>query len=837
MPFGDDRTLYRLMSRKPAEPIASSALSSLPAPPHATLVAAAVYVVATFLLAWPALGGSFLVAPHSDQFIAGYAFREYAAASLRAGEGFPQWNSYLFGGMPYIAAMHGDIFYPTFLLRMLLPTDIAMTWGFVIHLFLAGFLTYGFLRAWGLGFYGALLGGVAYMLSGPIAGYASPGHDGKLFVSALLPLSLWMLVRLVRDGKAWALGAFALVVGLAFLSPHPQLFQYLLLASGSFTLYLAFHTPPGGTRLPRLLAIKRIATALGGVGLGVIMGAVQYVPALFQYEKWSPRSGGAGWDHAVSYSMPMEELFNAIVPEFSGILNDYWGRNMIHFHSEYAGAVVLVLAGAGMFASGLKSFRWFWIGTLVVSLLWALGGSTPFYRLVYELVPYTKYLRAPSTMMFMSMFSLAVLAGLGTERILTARARPSNAFFFGWAAAIVVLGALFATGLPLNVAQSIADQMSGVYPPETVARVINDARANQGAVVVGSLRSIAFVLLTLALVWVTTSDRFPRRQAAWILVALVAVDFWITERRYWIFSPRAEIAFASDPALDTVKKSAEPGRVLTWNPFPGPRDVAFYDGPMVQRIRIANGYHGNEIGRYQQLFQGESAQSPVRMPLSMPFLRHANIRYLYTTVPDTMISQFTLPLGWSAPATKIMGPIRNAAGSMVYLYRLPGDNPAAWVASAIVKGTDEQALATVLDPRFDQTRAAIVDTGAKVQGVQPTTAPPPSGVQTRVTRFEPGSIDVQLDKPAPAGSALVVSENFYPGWSAAADGKPASVARTNFNLIGVELPAGAKEVRLRFADADYATGKVVTLAAIVVALVLLIGGVVMERRRPAVVAA
>ena len=71
--------------------------------------------------------GAFLVNELSDQYIVGYAFREFAAQSLRAGEGFPLWNPYQFGGMPYVAAMHGDVFYPTFLLRMLLPTDVAMT--------------------------------------------------------------------------------------------------------------------------------------------------------------------------------------------------------------------------------------------------------------------------------------------------------------------------------------------------------------------------------------------------------------------------------------------------------------------------------------------------------------------------------------------------------------------------------------------------------------------------------------------------------------------------------------------------------------------------------------
>src|SRR5690606_24843819 len=124
-------------------------------PPYAFAWATLACVLAALTLSYPALAGGFLVNPVSDQYIAGYAFREFAAASLRAGEGFPQWNPYLFGGMPYIAAMHGDIFYPTFLLRRVLPTDVAMTWGMILHLMLAGIATYTFLRRIGVGFHAA----------------------------------------------------------------------------------------------------------------------------------------------------------------------------------------------------------------------------------------------------------------------------------------------------------------------------------------------------------------------------------------------------------------------------------------------------------------------------------------------------------------------------------------------------------------------------------------------------------------------------------------------------------------------------------------------------------
>src|SRR6476469_227354 len=210
-----------------------------------------VYAIAVLSLGYPALSGGFLVNPHSDQYIAGYACRAYAANFLKSTGHFPLWEPYLYGGMPYVAAMHGDIFYPTFLLRMVLPTDIAMTWSFMIHVFLAGLFTYLFLRAWGLGFLSSLIGGIAYMMCGPISAYVSPGHDGKLYVSALLPLALLFLLRGIRDGRNWAWGAIAMTIGLAVLSPHPQLLQYMLLTCGAFALFLAFaeQEMPDGTRL------------------------------------------------------------------------------------------------------------------------------------------------------------------------------------------------------------------------------------------------------------------------------------------------------------------------------------------------------------------------------------------------------------------------------------------------------------------------------------------------------------------------------------------------------------------------------------------------------------
>ena len=804
-----------------------------PAPRFALGWAALTYALATLALCYPALGGGFLVNPHSDQYIAGYAFREFAAQALRAGQGIPQWNPFMFGGLPYVAAMHGDIFYPTALLRLILPTDAGMTWGFIIHTFLAGFLTFLFLRAWRVGFFASLVGGLAYMLSGPIASYASPGHDGKLFLGALLPLALLLLVRGIRDGRVWPWGAFALTVGLGWLSPHPQLLEYLLLTSGAFALLLAFGSDDNDAPLERRAAVQRLALAFVAVLVGTAIGAIQYLPVR-EYVAWSPRAAGHDYAVATSYSFPLIELVNLYVPQFTGMLDKYWGQNGIHWHSEYIGGPVLMLATAALGGVVRKSFRRFWIGTLIVSLLWMLGGSTPFFQIIYLLVPGTKFFRAPSTIIYVFAFAMSVLAALGTERMLAREV--DRRVVYGWLGFGVLLALLAAGGMLSSAAEAtargvgaVAAEQRGFDPAQASAAWAQRAASNAGDLLLGAWRSVIFLGLVAAAALAYQRGRLTMQVFGIALVALIGADLWTIARQYWLFSPPARILYASDPAVEYLKHESQPGRVLVRalsdsgvvfpDPYFGNDSKGEGTGLMVHGIRSVTGYHGNELGRYDQL---KNAVGPGNAPATMApsFWNHENVRYLYTNVAiaDTQVK-------------RLVGPVKNSAGSTVYLYRLPGENPYAWLAAAKATAPDSALLAVILDPRFDPARLAVFsDTGA-LKVTPPSALPSPLGITTSTTEFTPGHAAIALSAPAPDGATLVVSENYYPGWHAVVDGTARPVYRANYNLIGVPLPAGARRIELTFRDAAVETGKIVSFVAIFLALVALVAGVMLDRRR------
>jgi hypothetical protein len=776
------------------------------------LRASLVYALCTLALGYQALAGRFLVNSSSDQFSTGYPYRQFGTEVLRATGDFAQWNPFILGGIPYAAAGGaGDVFYPTFILRLLLPVDVAITWSFLLHIFLAGLFTFCLVRALGFAFWPALFAGVAYMMSGQVASLVSPGHDGKIYVSALAPLLLWMIVRAVRDGRLWAWGMIALVTGLAVLTPHNQMVYYLALFCIPFTVWIALR---GSTEpVPRSIAVRRIVIAGVAAALGLAIAALQFFP-FYAYLEYGARGTARGYEYATSYSMPPEEMLNFYLPQFSGILDAYWGRNFFKLHSEYVGAVVLVIAGLAFGAAQRRKEVWFWGIAGAVATLVALGGHTPFYRLWY-LLPMMKVVRAPAMIFYIAQLAIAVFAAVGVERLLREGVR--RGYLIAWGIFAVAMVIVAGGGALTSIAESLA-------PPDRYPFVAQ----NTGALIGGAVRSFLFVTAAIAVIWALSTKRMTGVAAGALLVALAAADLWTIERRYFRFSPPARVLYAADPTIEYLQRLEEPGRVMAFAVAEGgaPDPVLHGDALVVHRVRAVTGHQGTELQRWVDL---AGAKSPAIGPnlLKRDFRRLTNTRFWLTNA-ELPSEHPQLP---GMRLTRRVGPVRNASGNEVWLYELDEPNPAAWVVPLITEAAPNDIRRVVLDPAFDVRRAALFDSSAAVQGRPISAAPEPLSIAARVSYPSTREIRVELDAPAPEGSALIVSENWYPGWRALIDGKPAAVARADYTFIGIPLTAGARRVDLSFADPVYASGKVITIVALVIAFGLIAGGIVVERRR------
>ena len=766
------------------------------------------------ILSLPAWTGKFLAGPFSDQYDTGYAFRDWLASEIKRTGKIPLWNPELFGGLPFVGAMHGDIFYPTALLRLVLPTGTAMNLGFIAHYVLAGLFAYLLLRRLRASWAGAVTGGLAYQLSGVIGSYVSPGHDGKLFVTALLPLALIGLIMGMRERRLEGYGVLALTVGLALVSPHAQMTYYLLLAAGVFALYLAFGEPvPGrliGTR------IADLARALGAVVLGFGIGMIQILP-FFEYLPYSPRAQGyQGFEGSTSYAIPWSHVPEFFVASFVGKTPDgtYWGPNGLKLHSEYLGLPVLALAVLGA-ADRQRRRLVLWMGGLgLLFLLISLGAGTPFYRVWWAVMPFVKQTRAPGMALYVVALVLALLAAIGADRALAGEGRRHHP---AWIAAGLGVAMLAALGVFGAVAESLAQgvQLSMGRP------VVDAARRAAGSIRVGGILGGAALLMLGLLVRAAGKGRIPMVAMAVAVPLVVGADLWRNASGFWAWSPppKADL-YAGDSLTTALREQGTPVRVLN---SPGA-----YPGSSLMAYRVPQilGYHGNELHAFDELMGGRNIWRNLGrgLPASRPKLWDLYaVRYVLASAQEELPE--LLP-GFTRRATVAT----TATGNPIVVFERDEPPDYAWVAAAGIKIDDSSAVVGALDPRFDKRSLVLLAEDSPVEPPAIDTLPVPSAAAARVTAWAPGHMTVALETPPTSDGYLVVAENWYVGWRATVDGAPTPVLRANVAQMAVPLPGGAREVQLTFVSPSYERGKLITLLSLVAVMALVVAPRL--RRRP-----
>jgi len=781
------------------------------APSRPTLVATGFFVLWVAILSLPMLAGGWLaVARWSDQYAAGYAFRTWGAEQLRRTGHVPLWNPELFGGLPFVGALHGDIFYPTSWLRLLFSMPTVMDLGFVIHYVAAGLFTYLLLRRLSVPWIGAVVGGIGYQLSGLIASYPLPGHDGKLFVSALLPLALLALVLALRERRWSGYALLAVSVGLALLSPHFQMTYYLLIAAGLFALYLTFGEPGERSRSARL---RDLGLALAAVGLGFALSAIQVLPFV-RYLPFSPRAQGFhGFEGATSYAVPWVHVPEFFLKLFTGLQSTYWGPNGLKLHSEYLGLPVVALAVLG--AASARRRLVLWLGGIgLLFLLISLGAGTPFYSVWWAVMPYVKATRAPGMAFYVVALVVALLAGLGAAR-LEQKEGAKHVRIWLIAAGVALLLAL--AGAFGEMALSYAR----AHEPATGLPMVQAAEAGQSAIRWGAASSAVALALAAAVALAWLRGRLSSLAFGALLVCVIGTDLWLNARLYWQYTAAPPALFRPDPVTQRIKQAPLPFRTLDFYGIYGAQGVAL----MAFDIPEVLGHHGFELNAYDQLLGGQNEWRNLQRSLALWDL--LAVRYVVWPAEDQQ-------LGENAPFArryhKVLSAVVTSGGVTADLYERTDSVRYARVVPAAVKAQDAQIVPALMNPRFDIDRLVLVPPDAPVATPNLDSMPPAMASRATFTAWAPGLMTINLD-PVPEHDAFVViSENWYPDWHATVDGRDAPVERGQGTLLTVPVPRGARVVQLRFASRSYQVGKVVSLASLAAVVVLLGLPLVLKRR-------
>jgi hypothetical protein len=791
-------------------PPAESAASSMSATPRfeprwPTLWATLALAIWPVLLSIPMLAGRWLASPWSDQLISGVPFQTWSAEWFERSGQLPLWNPEIFGGLPFIAAGSGDIFYPTWLLRFVIPATTAGNVSFFVHYILAGLFTYLLLRRLQVSWIGSVIGGLAYELSGLIASYPSPGHDGKLFASAMLPLMLLGLVLALRDRRWEGYPLLAVATALTLLG-HFQLAYYSLIVAGLFALYLTLEEAGASRGGERAL---RLGAALAAVLIGFGVAAIQILP-FFEYIPFSPRAQGFhGFEGSTSYAIPWTHVPEFFLKNFVGWtpLGTYWGANPIKLHSEYLGLPVIALAGFGALVRERRRFV-LWVGGIgLLFLLISLGAGTPFYQLWWAVMPLVKKTRAPGMAFYVVALVTAVLAGLGVDRLLTTSShRRAMTVTLIVGAVVTLLGITGAFG-------QLAEGLASGIQAATGRNAVGAAVADGPAILWGGATS-GLALAAVAALLGYGRERLTPRLLALALILIVGTDLWLNARTFWHYTK----PLGRDPLVDHLAATPVPYRVIDLGPAYRGSVLGTFDIPQVL------GYHGNELRYYDELLGGQGEWRNLGF---LPLWDLLAVRYAIAPAEAKGID--SIP-GYRRVLDTV--PMANDDAGRARLFERVAPPLYARVVPGAVKADSAAIIPTLVDPRMDYSRIVLFSNDQPVAPEPLKQMPPPTPARAAVTAWQPGRMTVNLDPPPPQASYLLIAENWYPDWRAAVDGRPAPVLRGDYAFITVAVPAGTKVVELMFRSELYERGKLITIVSLVVLLLGLLAAVARRMRNP-----
>jgi hypothetical protein len=342
---------------------------------------------------------------------------------------------------------------------------------------------------------------------------------------------------------------------------------------------------------------------------------------------------------------------------------------------------------------------------------------------------------------------------------------------------------------------------------------LDAARANAGALASGAWRLLAVVLVGAAALWAVAAGRLTGALSVAAVLAAATTDLWSIDRRFYEYSPRASTLFADDAVTTRLRAVSPPYRVAD------PTSVYGYAILMAYRIPNATGYHGFALRTYDELGGLSAGWRNVYTPNLLDMLA---IRFLILPSPQ-VVPGYHLVVG-STPT---------AFGSHAVLYERDTIPAYARVVRSAVKLADGDVVPTVLDRRFPVSTVVVLP-DTSTADVAAAVAPfPASAVRARVAEWAPGRMRIVLDGRDDAPGHLLIAENWYPDWRASVDGRPAAVRRVNHTLLGVDLPAGARDVAITFDSPAYARGKLVSLVALIVAVAMTTAPFVPALRRRA----
>ncbi len=706
----------------------------------------------------------------------------YLWAGLLKSLQLPLWNSHNYSGIPLFATLQPAVLYPPHLFYLFLPFNVVWNWIIILHFPFAGASTYALLRHMKVSRTASFAGGLTFMLSG----YLLSVHSllSHLLAAPWFPLVILFFLKYVETRRVKDVILASLFLVMEFFAGAPEIVIMTFLAIAVMMPFIDSFVG-GAPDVPYVARLKGMILLVLIFGL---ISAVQLLP-FYELKMESVRRSGLSYGEATIWSLSWRDFIQFFITDPFGnfsTFTKYW-RNQSWLKTIYLGVMPFLLSLFYFLRRDRK--QWFFVILAAVSLLLALGGTTPLYQYLYRLPPFNA-MRYPVKYLFLFFFTISFTTALGLDCLrkgVAAKDRNTRiavhvVFYFGFLFAIL-----------WGYASLFGNHIHGLFErfgfkPD----VYNDIEVN-----IHNIKRCLFFsfLFCVALVC------FLRVKArAWVLLAVMALltsDLLLANYRYYLSWPWDEYIRKHDFS-ELMSGKGDDSRYLF-----SPKSAREFDLFPYDRYAMAPGY-ASLFNAYAlggaEAFRLANHEFYSGLIERMPSLDHAK-RYFNVLGARYLITPYEL----DDKDFKLLGKTHIAGKKDACLYEfIPFRGRFLFYGTVRFLPEDGKAMETLSNASFDPNSELILsarDGGKPVGGMVKGTVHPVSSHADEMV------VDTKTD----SDGFLYCADTFYPGWRAYVDGMETNIYRANLAYRAIFVPEGAHRIMFRYVPRSFYAGLMITL--------------------------
>lgn len=774
-----------------------------------------------------------------------------------------RWTNSLFGGMPmYQIAPSYDstksLQWVQKAYQLFLPDYVCLTFMLML-----GF--YILLRVFGIPVWLAGLGGIMWAFSSYFFILISAGHIWKFITLAYVPPTIAGIVLAYRGKLLWGGILTALFVALQITSNHVQMSYYFFFVI-LFFVGAYFEKAWRTKTLPQFFKASAVLIVAALVGIAANVSNLYHT---YAYSKETMRgkselvqtgdaakqtSSGLDRDYITQWSYGIDETLTLLVPNFKGgasaalsqsetamskanpmysslygSLTQYFGTQPMTSGPVYVGAFVLFLFVLGCFI--VKGpLKWALIGATFFSIVLSWGKNfMPLTDFFIDYVPLYNKFRAVSSILVIAEFTIPLLAIFALKRlleepeILKQEKKPLGISLLLTAGIALLLaiapGSIGSGYVPAQEAQMLQNAVNQQMIP---ANELSGILANLGemrAELVSSdaLRSFIIIGIGCSLLWLYASGKLRSSLTIAGITILCLADMWGVNKRYLNdaqFVPhsiRTETFTKTNTDELILQDTSLDYRVLNF------ATSTFDDNNTSYWHKSVGGYHPAKLRRYQEMIEhhiSPEMQATYKAIATAGGEMDSVDANKFRVLNMLNTKYFIFPAGQQRQTVPILNP--HAYGN-------------AWFVNKVQYVNNANEEIDALDSIIP-TETAVVDARFKDVLKGATESYKDSLSSIRLTSYTPNRLTYETNN-AQDGIA-VFSEIYYPdGWHVTIDGQPAELARADYILRTMYVPAGQHTIEMRFDPTSLHVTEGIAYGALALLVIGIIVAVLIAKRK------